>query len=63
MDVHAGGEAAFRGACMYGRLEVVLLLVSLEGDRRVDVHARDEAAFRSACRGDHVEVVRLLLSL
>ena len=61
--MHTRGEWALQLACQAGRLEVVRLLLTLEGDRRVNVHAENELAFRQACTGGHARVVRLLLAL
>ena len=62
-DIRVGDEMAFRNACYYGHMEVIKLLLSLEGDRRIDVHAGYNSALKSACEGGHLDVVKLLLSL
>jgi hypothetical protein len=42
---------------------VVVLLLGLDGERKVDVHVSGEYAFRIACFYDRIKVVELLLSL
>ena len=61
-DDRASGTLALSAACRGGHVEVVRLLLSLQGDRRMEVHAGGEDAFRDACSCGHVEVVRLLVS-
>ena len=57
-DVHAFDDAAFRGACSEGHLDVARWLYDHVGG--VDVHARSDAAFRWACIGGHLDVARWL---
>jgi len=65
--VHAheprGYQALFSACFEAGHVDVVLLLLGLQGDRRVDVHANDDAAFGAACRGGNAQLVQVLLDL
>ena len=60
VDIHVGGEYAFRWACGNGHLDVAQWLVGLGG---VDIHAFDEYAFRRACANGYLECARALVGL
>ena len=60
VDIHAGGEHAFRQACGNGHLGVARWLVGLGG---VDIHAVGECAFRWACSNGHLVLAQWLVGL
>ncbi len=54
---HSGPEAALRLAAVWGRLDVIKLLV----DNGADIHTEDGCVLNFAAVNDHVETVRYLL--
>jgi hypothetical protein len=58
LNIHEGGDWAFRAACLGGHLETAKWLVALGG---VDVHTENDWAFRFACTNDHLETAKWLV--
>ena len=63
LDIHYENELAFRGACRNGRTEIVKLLLSLRGDRKVNIHTKNGNAFMTVCHMGYTDIVGLLLPL
>ncbi len=56
-------NTALASACCHGHLDMMQLLLDLEGDRAVDVNAMRGAPFGMACTWGQLEAMRLLLAL
>lgn len=53
----------FKGACEYGQLKIVKLMLSLDHqDKKISIHGIEDC-FRISCENGHLEIVELLLSL
>jgi hypothetical protein len=62
IDIHAGGDFAFRNSCGNGNLNVAQWLWCISNGT-IDIHAYGEDAFRDSCENGYLEVTQWLESI
>jgi len=63
VDPTVNNNQAFITACSNGSIEIIKMLLALEGERAINPVDQHNEAFINACTNGHQEIVELLLSL